>query len=236
MSKFYGIGVGPGDSSLLTIKAVEILKNIDILVTPNGKKGGESIAFNIVKEYLNPNVEIKERHFPMTSNEEELNKAWDEIAEEVRVDVENGKNVAFITLGDPMVYSTYIYLLKRLINKIDVETIPGITSFLNIASSQNYPLVEGDSPLTIVPCTMDEDKLDKILSSETSLVLMKVYKNFKKVIELIKKNNLEKYAVLVSNSSQNREKVYKDITEITEDEISYFSTILINKGWDMRNE
>lgn len=232
MSKFYGIGVGPGDSSLLTLKAVETLKSIDILVTPNGKKGGESIAFNIVKEHLNPSIEIKERHFPMTSNEEELNKAWDSIAEEIEIDVKNGKKVGFITLGDPMVYSTYIYLLKRLINNIEVETIPGIASFLNIASSQNYPLVEGENPLIIVPCTMEEEKLDEILKNNTSLVLMKVYKNFKKVIDKIKKNNLEKYAVLVSNSSQDGEKVYKNITEISEDEISYFSTILINKGWD----
>lgn len=232
MSKFYGIGVGPGDSSLLTLKAVETLKNIDILVTPNGKKGGESIAFNIVKEYLNPSIEIKERHFPMISNEEELNKAWDDIAEEIEVDVKGGKKVGFITLGDPMVYSTYIYLLKRLIDSVEVETIPGIASFLNIASSQNYPLVEGENPLIIVPCTMEEERLDEILKNNSSLVLMKVYKNFKKVIDKIKKNNLEKYAVLVSNSSQDGEKVYKNITEISEDEISYFSTILINKGWD----
>lgn len=232
MSKFYGIGVGPGDSSLLTLKAVETLKSIDILVTPNGKKGGESIAFNIVKEHLNPSIEIKERHFPMTSNEEELNKAWDSIAEEIEIDVKNGKKVGFITLGDPMVYSTYIYLLKRLINNVEVETIPGIASFLNIASSQNYPLVEGENPLVVVPCTMEEERLDEILKNNTSLVLMKVYKNFKKVIDKIKKNGLEKYAVLVSNSSQDGEKVYKNITEINEDEISYFSTILINKGWD----
>ncbi len=232
MSKFYGIGVGPGDSSLLTLKAVETLKNIDILVTPNGKKGGESIAFHIVKEHLNPKVEIKERHFPMISNEEKLNAAWDEIAKEIEEDIQKGKKVGFITLGDPMVYSTYIYLLKRLINKVEVETIPGIASFLNIASSQNYPLVEGENPLVIVPCTMEEERLDEILKSNTSLVLMKVYKNFKKVIQAIKKNNLEKYAIMVSNSSQGKEKVYKNVEEITEEEISYFSTILINKGWD----
>ena len=236
MSKFYGIGVGPGDSSLLTIKAVNILKEIDILVTPNGKKNGESVAFNIVKEHLNEGIEIKERHFPMISDEKALNKAWDEIAEEIEEDVKSGKKVGFITLGDPMVYSTYIYLLKRLLKKIEVETIPGITSFLNIASSQNYPLVEGDNPLVIVPCTMDEDKLDEILKNNESLVLMKVYKNFKNIISKIKENNLEKYAVLVSNSSQNGEKVYKNVCNVSEDEISYFSTILINKGWGDFNE
>lgn len=236
MSKFYGIGVGPGDSTLLTIKAVNVLKEIDILVTPNGKKSGESVAFNIVKEHLNERIEIKERHFPMISDEKELNKAWDEIAKEIELDVKSGKKVGFITLGDPMVYSTYIYLLKRLLKKIEVETIPGITSFLNIASSQNYPLVEGDNPLIIVPCTMDEDKLSEILKNNESLVLMKVYKNFKNIISRIKENNLEKYAVLVSNSSQSGEKVYKNICDVREDEISYFSTILINKGWGYFNE
>ncbi|WXR60829.1 cobalt-factor II C(20)-methyltransferase [Peptostreptococcaceae bacterium AGR-M142] len=232
MSKFYGIGVGPGDSELITIKAANILKEIDILVTPQPKKDGKSLAHKIASPYLNENLEVKERHFPMNFNKEELETAWDNIANEIIMDVKSGKNVGFVTLGDPMVYSTYIYILKRMIGRIDITTIPGITSFNNIAADQNFPLVEDKEALVVVPCTMDEEKIDKILKENTNIVLMKVYKNFKNIIELIRKNNLMDSAILVSNSSKGDEKVYKNLEDLDEEKISYFSTILINKGWN----
>lgn len=233
MAKFYGIGVGPGDSKLVTVQAVETLKNIDILVTPQAKKGGESVAHGIIAEYLPSSVEVKERHFPMNFNEEELVEAWDKIAEEVIADVQSGKNVGFVTLGDPMVYSTYIYILKRVLGKIDVKTIPGVTSFLNIASDLNFPLVEGEEPLIVVPCTMEEEKINEILKTHSCIVLMKVYKNFQNIVKMIKDNNLQDNAILVSNSSKESEQVYRNLEGLTQDQISYFSTILINKGWDM---
>lgn len=232
MSKFYGIGAGPGDSGLVTVKAVKILEKLDILYTPQAKKGGRSFAHEIVCEYLPSDLEVKERHFPMSFNQDELNEAWDSIAREIEEDVKAGKNVGFVTLGDPMVYSTYIYLLKRLTH-IETETIPGITSFLNIASTQNVPLVEGENPLVILPCTMELSELKEQIAKNNSLVLMKVYKNFKEVVAIIKDLGIEKHAILVSESGTKNEKVYKNILEIeSQEEISYFSTILINKGWD----
>lgn len=233
MAKFYGIGVGPGDSKLVTVQAVETLKNIDVLVTPQAKKGGKSVAHGIVAEYLPESLEVKERHFPMNFNEEELVEAWDAIAQEVIEDVQAGKNVGFVTLGDPMVYSTYIYILKRVIGKIDVKTIPGVTSFLNIASDLNFPLVEGEEPLIVVPCTMEEEKINDILKNNSCIVLMKVYKNFQNIVKMIKDNNLQDNAILVSNSSKDSEQVYRNLEGLTQEQISYFSTILINKGWDM---
>lgn len=229
MSKFYGIGTGPGDSSLLTIKAVNTLKELDILYTPEPKKEGKSLALSIVQEYLKEDLEIKQRHFPMSFDDLEKTKAWDEIAIEIEKDVKDGKNVGFVTLGDPMIYSTYVYLLERVRGKVEVETVPGISSFSNIASNQNFPLVMDREPLIVVPCTTDESKLDYALENYSSIVLMKVYKNFKEIIEKIKKNNLLDHAILVSNSSLNEEKVYTNLANLDKDKISYFSTILINK-------
>ncbi|MDK2821788.1 MAG: hypothetical protein PWP31_1753 [Clostridia bacterium] len=229
MSKFYGIGAGPGDSSLLTIKAVETLKKLDIIYTPKAKKSRKSLALTIVEEYLKKDLEIKQRHFPMNFNIKEKNQIWDDIAQEIVDDVKKGKNVGFITLGDPMIYSTYEYLLTRIKNKVKVETIPGITSFTNIASNQNFPLVMDKETLVVVPCTTDEEKIDFVLQNYNSIVLMKVYKNFKTIIEKIKKYGLTKYSILVSNSSLNEEKVFRNIENVNSDQISYFSTILINK-------
>lgn len=230
MAKFFGIGTGPGDSSLLTIKAVETLKNLDILYTPESKKGGESLALSIVSEYLPDSLEIKSRHFPMNFNDGEKILSWNKIAEEIVEDVKEGKNVGFVTLGDPMIYSTYVYIMERLIGEINVETIPGISSFSNIASNQNFPLVMDREPLIILPCTMEEEKIDYALANYSCIVLMKVYKNFKQIISKLEANNLIDSAILVSNSSQEGEVVYTDLRDVhLEEKISYFSTILVNK-------
>lgn len=168
----------------------------------------------------------------MNYNQDELNEAWDSIANDIENDVREGKNVGFVTIGDPMVYSTYIYLLKLLKNKINIETIPGITSFLDIASSENFPLVEGENPLIVVPATIGTEKLKKYIKEEVSLVIMKAYKNFHEVIDIIKEEKLEKCSIVVSNSSKEDKKVYTDFENIDEKDISYFTTILINKGWE----
>lgn len=231
MAKFYGIGTGPGDSSLVTVKAVNTFKILDILYTPEPKKGTDSLALSIVKEYIPETVEIKQRHFPMNSDSVEKMAAWDQVAEEITADVKGGKNVGFVTLGDPMIYSTYVYVMERLMDEIEVETIPGISSFSNIASNQNFPLVMDTDPLIVIPCTMEEKKIDAALQTYDCIVLMKVYKNFKQIIEKLEKYDLIDSAILVSNSSQDREVVYKDLRDAhLQEKISYFSTILVNKN------
>ena len=231
MAKFYGIGTGPGDSSLVTVKAINTLKNIDILYTPEAKKGGDSLALSIVKEYVPDKVEIKSRHFPMSNHRPDKIEAWEDISKEIVSDVKSGKDVGFITLGDPMIYSTYVYVMERIMEDIEVETIPGISSFSNIASNQNFPLVMDTDPLVLIPCTMEEDKIDEALEKYDCIVLMKIYKKINLILDKLKKHNLIDYAILVSNSSQEREVVFTNLREEEIDEkISYFSTILVNKN------
>lgn len=231
MAKFYGIGTGPGDSSLVTVKAINTLKNIDILYTPEAKKGGDSLALSIVKEYVPDKVEIKSRHFPMSNHGTDKIEAWEDISKEIVSDVKSGKDVGFITLGDPMIYSTYVYVMERIMEDIEVETIPGISSFSNIASNQNFPLVMDTDPLVVIPCTMEEDKIDEALEKYDCIVLMKIYKKINLILDKLKKHNLIDYAILVSNSSQEREVVFTNLREEEiDDKISYFSTILVNKN------
>lgn len=227
---FYGIGVGVGKSKGLTQKAIEVLSSLDILYVPTAKKENTySFAYEVVKEYLSKNTIIKERHFPMNYNSLELNNAWNIIADEIESDVISDKKVGFVTIGDPMIYSTYIYIFKLLKNRIKVCTISGISSFADIASNNNFPLVEGENPLIILPATIGSEKLKKYIKEETSLVIMKVYRNFNEIIEILKDEGLEDCCIIVSNSSQDNEKIYTDLNNLTQDNISYFTTILINK-------
>lgn len=230
MAKFYGIGVGPGDSSLLTLKAVATLNQLDVLYTPEAEKRGGSLALEIAKPHFKNELEIKYRHFPMSFNRGEKEVIWMNIAQEIVEDVKEGKNVGFITLGDTMIYSTYVYIMERLISQIEVETISGISSFSHIAASQNLPLAMDAEPLIVLPCTADEAVLDDALQKYNCIVLMKVYKKFEMIRSKLEKYGLIDYAVLVSNASQDSEKVYRDLKTISsEEKISYFSTILINK-------
>lgn len=235
MAKFYGIGTGPGDSSLVTVKAVDTLKNLDILYTPESKKGGDSLALSIVKNYLPENLEIKSRHFPMSNDGTEKIQAWNSVSNEIVEDVRSGKEVGFVTLGDPMIYSTYVYVMERLMEDIEVETIPGISSFSNIASNQNFPLVMDTDPLVVIPCTMEEEKIDEALEKYDCFVLMKVYKRINMILDKLEKHDLIDHAILVSNSSQEREEVFTNLRDDDIDEkISYFSTILVNKNRNTR--
>lgn len=232
---FYGIGVGVGNPGKVTMEAINILNILDVLYVPTAKKEEKfSVAHEIVKDYLNTDTEIKSRHFPMNYDTEELQHAWESIADEIMLDVQVGKKVGFVTIGDPMVYSTYIYLLRLLRNNIEITTIPGITSFLDIASKNNFPLVEGEDPLLILPATMGTEKLKRYITNETSFVIMKVYKNFNEVVQLLIDEKLENCSIVVSNSSKNEEVVFRDIKNVNKDDISYFTTILINRKWEIK--
>lgn len=231
---FYGIGVGVGNSNAVTKNAIDTLNVLDVLYVPTAKNTDSfSVAHEIVRCYLNENTIVKNRYFPMNYNTKELKNAWEKIANEIEQDVLEGKKVGFVTIGDPMIYSTYIYLLKLLRDKIKITTIPGITSFLDIASKNNFPLVEGDDPLIVIPATIDIDKLKKYIKNESSIVLMKVYKNFDEIIKVLTDEKLEKCSIVVSNSSKNEEQVYRNIQDIKQEDVSYFTTILINKRWEI---
>lgn len=231
---FYGIGVGVGNSLAVTKKAIDVLDTLDILYVPTAKKTESySTAHSIVKDYINEKTIVKARHFPMNYNSEELQKAWNEIASEIIEDVSQGNKVGFVTIGDPMVYSTYIYLLRILKDKIKIITIPGIASFLDIASNNNFPLVEGEDPLIILTATMGTEKLKSYIKNENSIVLMKVYNNFDEVIEILLEENLQNHSIVVSNSSKDEEIIYKNINDIKKSDVSYFTTILINKRWEI---
>ena len=107
---FYGIGVGPGDPELLTMKAVNTIRKVDVLIAPKTEKKDGSVAYNIAKPYLRDDVEIVYQVFPMVKHFEESTEAWEANMKEILGFLEAGKNVGFLTLGDAMFFSTYIYV------------------------------------------------------------------------------------------------------------------------------
>ncbi|MBS4749708.1 cobalt-factor II C(20)-methyltransferase [Carnobacteriaceae bacterium zg-ZUI78] len=231
MAKFYGIGVGPGDSELVTIKASRLIHDLDILYTPEAKKGAKSLALTIAEPYIKSDLEIKQRHFPMVRAKEEKQGQWEQIAQEIVEDVKAGKNVGFITLGDPMVYSTYSYLLDIVKDDIDTQTIPGITSFSSIASFLRQPLTMDEESFAVVPATAGHDKIEAALRHHETIVLMKVANHLSVVLPLLEKYELLDNTFLVSNATMDKQTELKGVRNLSVDEkLSYFTTMIVKKN------
>ncbi|GAX00488.1 cobalt-factor II C(20)-methyltransferase [Secundilactobacillus silagei] len=231
MTKLYGIGVGPGDSELLTMKAVKALQSLDIIYTPFAHKGQRSVAEKIASPYFKADLVIKRRHFPMTLNLTEKEKSWKVIVSEIIDDVKAGHNVGFITLGDPSVYSTYSYLLDLIDKRIPVETIAGISSFQQIAAATSIPLVLDDELLEVIPATADMSLIEKAVDINDNVVLMKVATHWSEIFGLLASKKLLGQAIVISNASMANQQSFK-VAELTkETKLPYFSTLILKKKY-----
>ncbi|MBO8138459.1 MAG: precorrin-2 C(20)-methyltransferase [Desulfotomaculum sp.] len=226
----YGVGVGPGDPELLTIKAVKVIKKADVVVAPKTEKKDISSALSIAKPYIKKSTEIIELTFPMLLNKEKISAAWEDNKRIIVNLLRQEKRVVFVTLGDPMLYSTFIYV-QRLVAEYGypIKVIPGITSFSAIGSRLNYPLAEGSDTLCIVPATIDEKKLDELLSTSNNLVLLKVYKNFNKIVKKLNKYQLINNAVMVTKCGLEGERIITDLKNKGSEEVNYLSTIIVRR-------
>lgn len=224
--KFYGIGVGVGDPENITVKATKKLHEVDVIVLPEAKSGEGSTAFNIVKEYLKPGVEQMFLEFPMIKDVEARKVFRKNNADKVSAELEKGKNVAFLTIGDPMTYSTYTYVLEHIADDVEVETIAGITSFNSIAARLNVPLMIGDEDLKVVSVNRKTD-IYKEIENNDNLVLMKISRNFEKIKKAIIETGNKENAVIVSDCGKDNEVIYWDIESV--EEVPYFSTMILKK-------
>lgn len=214
--KLYGVGVGPGDVELLTLKAEKILKTVPVICSPKSAKEKDSIALSIVEPIIDERkdrkkVMVVEPVFPMIEDEETLSKVWDSASELIAHYLDSGRDLAFVTLGDPSIFSTFSYVQQRLKDRYEIEVIPGITSFTACAAACETPLVEKNQILTIVPKI--DGRLDGIMDYSDSIVLMKASRNTKELESLIESKNKEKTIISVENCTHEDEKVIEGFSE-----------------------
>ncbi len=229
--KLYGIGVGPGDSKLLTVKAVEAIRNCDMIITPKTEKKEGSVAWNIAKPYIPENTEILPMVFQMNTDMEAVARQWEENRRIICEKLDEGKNLVFLTLGDPMLYSTYMYIFRALEGtEYEAENIPGIPAFIGIANSIGMPLAEWEETVLILPATASPEKIDRALSAADHAVIMKVYKNWAYIQKELRKHHLIKNAVMVSRAGLPDEIIEKDLDALPADyKPNYLSTILTKR-------
>lgn len=227
--KFYGIGVGVGESDMITLKAIKVFKELDIVVLPEAKRKEGSTAYEIAKDFFKKEVEFIFVEFPMLKDIEERKKFRERNANEIKKYLNEGKTVGFLTIGDPMVYSTYVYVLEYLDEDYVVETIPGITSFTDISSRLNFPLVIGEESLKIISLNKKTNIIKEIESAD-NLVFMKVSRNFENLKNALRETKNLENVVMVSNCGKSNEKIEYNIEKIKEEDIPYFTTLILKKG------
>lgn len=224
--KLYGIGVGPGDTELLTLKAARILKTVPVVFSPKSSKEKDSIALSIVRPILEERKDYKRLMlvapiFPMIEDKDELEKIWTSASELIAQYLDSGRDVAFITLGDPSIFSTYSYVQQKLIDDYEIETVPGITSFTACAAARNKALVEQNDILSVVP-KIDE-RLGEVLDYSDSIVLMKASRNTSELETTIEEKNRPKEIYSVQNCTRENEKIIEGFSN----EKPYLTTTII---------
>ena len=228
-----GVGVGPGDPELLTVKAVRVLSDADVVFVP-ATSHGQGRAETIIRAGC-PQVAGRIRQIPFNMTEREgvgplRRQAWDASADEVeQAFIAGARVVAFATIGDPSVYSTFSYLATQVCERIPgvgVEIVPGITAMQALASASRVPLVEGQETLALVPATAGIDQLEKALSYADCVILYKVGRHLDNVTRLLGEQGRYAQAVLGVDVGLPTEHVVV-LDDVPSDDLPYFTTILI---------
>jgi len=228
----YGLGVGPGDPELLTLKAARILNSVDIVYAAASTKNSYSLAVGIARPHIPDLTPVEMLHFPMSKDIEEKEAAWRSHAERLIGDVRDGKRVAFITLGDSMTYSTYGYVLKmikRIAPEAPVISVPGITSYQAAAASLNDPLVEGEESMLLLSGAQGGDHLRAMATKPDTVVFLKAYRNTGDIIDALEESGRIEGSAGVSRCSLPEEEITHDIREFADRKPAYWTLIVSKK-------
>ena len=231
MGTLYAVGVGPGDPDLLTLKAVKALARAGTVFAAASTKNDYSLALSIAAPHMRPDTPVVRLGFPMTRDKAELEAAWRANAQAVLDELEGGGDAAFLTLGDPMTYSTFLYLwrtMQAVEPQARVEIVPGVSSIQAAAAAAGVGLAESGQNLAILSGVDDPDRLRQALQACDSAVILKAYKSFPELRELLSSLGLAHKSVLVSRCGLEGQSIIHGL-ENCPDRPAYFSLILVKK-------
>jgi precorrin-2/cobalt-factor-2 C20-methyltransferase len=230
----YGVGVGPGDPELISLKAYNLLKKAKHIAYFK-KKDKEGISYKIIKEYLRKDVLEIKMNYPITTEisflssqyKKTLSQFYDNCCNEILTISNQNKDLVIICEGDPFFYGSFMHIYTRLLNKSIIKVIPGITGMSAAWTASKFPITWGDDVLTVIMGTMTEIEIVKRIKKNDAIVIMKIGKNYGKICKVLKFLNLFNDAFLVENASMSNERVRK-LTDVHELRLPYFSIILLH--------
>ncbi|MFW9998318.1 MAG: precorrin-2 C(20)-methyltransferase [Candidatus Odinarchaeota archaeon] len=225
----YGIGVGPGDPDLMTLKALRVLRSVQRIFAAGSSKNDYSIAMGIAQHHLG-DVRMDFLPFPMTKDKALLNEAWNQNARLVMETLKSGEDAGFVTIGDPSTYSTYGYLLKALKDlcpEVRAVTIPGVPSYCAAAAAANIPLCEAEESCHLISGAYGSDKLRRVVGTSENVVMLKTYKHFDEIYDTLDELDLLGKATCVSMCGYEDERVCLGLDDLKGRKMPYLSLIII---------
>ena len=228
VGRLIGVGVGPGDPDLLTIKAVKAIQAAPVIAYV-AANGGASMARQIVSEHLTGKAKEIKFTLPMSPMPELASAAYDEGASRIGAELEQGLNVVALCEGDPMFYGSFGHLYERLGHRYPTEIIPGISSVMAGAAAAKEPLAFGQDCFAVIPATMPEELLKGRLQAVDSAVILKLGRHFEKVRSVLNQLDLVDKATYVERASSSEEKVMP-LSEFDQRASPYFSLIIVSKN------
>jgi precorrin-2/cobalt-factor-2 C20-methyltransferase len=232
LGTLYGVGAGPGAPDLITLRALETLKRADVLALPRSSDYGASMAWKIIEPTVGriPGQERLFLTFPMNKDPERLRPAWDAAFAKIGERLTRGLSVAFVTEGDPSLYSTFIYLHREAPARwpgVRVEVIPGVSSITAVPAVTGIPIADGQERVAIVPANYGVQDLEEVLLAFDTTILMKIGKEAPNVVSAIERRGLVDRAVYVSRATMPEQRIVRDVREVRGEYGDCFAMIMV---------
>lgn len=240
MAELTCVGCGPGDPELLTVKAVKAIQNADVIMCPTSKEGKDSIAYSIVSSLVNASKkpEVVNLVFPMVKDKDILENTWEKNAQIIAEAVRKDKNVVYLTVGDPSLYSTWIYVNRELKTKypdIKITIVPGIVSMFAFASKVGISIAEGDETMAVIPACYDLTRVKETAKNCDTMIFLKDGRYFDQVISLLKEAGFPNTSLFaIAQDVGTDQEIVKKLTlgEVTKDTFTnkYFSIMVVKRA------
>ncbi|MBP2477514.1 precorrin-2 C20-methyltransferase/precorrin-3B C17-methyltransferase [Crossiella equi] len=228
--RLYGVGLGPGDPELVTVKAARLIAAADVVVYHSARHG-RSIAHTIAKPYLRAGQVEEQLVYPVTTEDTDdyqglIDAFYEESAARLAAHLDAGRDVVVLAAGDPFFYGSYMHMHKRLAHRYPTEVVPGVTSVSGAAAVLGRPLVERDEVLTVLPGTLPQEELAERLAAADSAAIMKLGRTFPEVREALRAANRLDDAWYVERATTGRQRLLP-LSEVDPSEVPYFSLALL---------
>lgn len=240
--RLFGVGLGPGDPELITLKALRIIRQVQVVAYPTAKHGHSNARSILRDELVHGQIELP-MVYPVTTEvsehsggyQAELSEFYHQMSEQIAAHLDRGRDVAILCEGDPFFYGSYMYLHDRLAHRFKTEVVPGIPSVMAAAARLGVPLVRRDSELTILPGTLSEEQLASRLSASGAFAIMKLGRNFSKVKNALLRAGIADKSLYIERATMTSERVTA-LNEIDGTAVPYFSLILVPDSQHPRTE
>jgi precorrin-2/cobalt-factor-2 C20-methyltransferase len=226
--RLFGLGVGPGDPELLTLKALRLLRAVPVVAYP-APENGDSFARSIVALWIEGHQREIAIRFPMRPGPPPV-EIYDDAAAELAAELEDGRDVALLCQGDPLFYGSFTNIFTRLAGRYQIEIVPGVSSLAACAAAAAIPLVARDDALAVIPATLDEDQIAARIAASESVAIIKLGRHVAKLRRVLTQIGLLDAAVYVEHATLPTQRIAL-LSAIGSDEAPYFSMVLIAASW-----